>query len=304
MAKFRTRHRRNNTAGGTILRVGFFALMVIIFFFAFKKFAHLTTAGTDSIEVDYANLEAIPVDSIFFLPSVKCGNIVVHRYYALDYCEEHEMAAWVAYELLGDRLRQPWHRRPNDFRTDPKVKSGSSDLSDYFDSEFDRGHLVPAADMAFDETAISETFLMSNITPQRPGFNKGVWRELEELTRDWAKKYGHLYVVSGPVFSSDRPSTIGPNKVSIPDAFYKVLLDLTEPELKAIAFMIPNATTDQPLENFATSVDSVESVTGINFFYNLVKPRLEQELERDFDLQYWPTNPSKYRTRITSWNKQ
>ncbi len=277
---------------------------MIVFLFSFKKFSELTGGDPEPVIPDYENLEAFPVDSIFFLPSVKCGEIVTHRYYALSYCEEHELAEWVAYELLGDRLRQPWVRRTNNFREDPKIKTGTSDSGDFRGPEFDRGHLVPAADMAFNDTAMSQTFFMSNISPQRSGFNKGVWRELEELTRDWAKKYDHLYVVSGPVFTSRSTRQLGKNEVSVPDAFYKVLLDLTEPELKGIAFLIPNKTTDVPLEEFATSIDSVESVTGIDFFYNLLDPRLEKALESRFDTDLWPTNPKKYRVRVNSWNRQ
>ncbi|MAT53391.1 MAG: DNA/RNA endonuclease [Saprospirales bacterium] len=304
MAKFRTNHRRKNAAGGTIVRIGFFALIVIVFLFSFKKFSEYLDDGAEPVSLDYDNLETLPVDSIFFLPSVNCGKIITHRYYALSYCEEHELAEWVAYELLGDRLRQPWVKRTNDFREDPKIKTGTSDSRDFRGPEFDRGHLVPAADMAFNDTAMSQTFFMSNISPQRSGFNKGVWRELEELTRDWAKKFDHLYVVSGPVFTSSNPEQVGRNDVSVPDAFFKVLLDLTEPELKGIAFLIPNQTTDVPLEEFATSIDSVESVTGIDFFYNLLVPKLEEELESSFNTDLWPTNPKKYRTRVRSWNKQ
>lgn len=287
-----------------IARVGFFALIVIVFFFSFKKFSQLDFGNNDPVSPDYEDLEALPVDSIFFLPSVKCGQVVIHRYYALSYCEELEEAEWVAYELLGDRLRQPWVRRTNDFRDDPKIACGDSDSEDYRGPEFDRGHLVPAADMAFNDTAMSQTFFMSNMTPQRAGFNKGVWRELEELTRDWAKKFEHLYVVSGPVFYEKPTEEIGKSKVAVPDAFYKVLLDLTEPELKGIAFLVPNQTTDEPLERFATSIDSLESITGIDFFYNLLDPKLEEKLESEFDVSLWPTSPKKYQVRVNTWNKQ
>ena len=304
MAKFRTNHRRKNAAGGTIVRVGFFALLVIVFFFAFKKFAQLTSGDSEPASLDYDNLELVPVDSIFFLPSVNCGQVVVHKYYALSYCEEYEQAEWVAYELLGDRLRQPWVRRSNDFRPDPKIKSGTSHSRDFSGPEFDRGHLVPAADMAFNDTAMSQSFFMSNIAPQRAGFNHGVWRELEELTRNWAKDFEHLYVVSGPVFNAKAPRRVGKNNVAVPEAFFKVLLDLTEPEIKSIAFLIPNHSTDEPLEKFATSVDSVESLTGIDFFYNLLDPKLEEKLESNFNTALWPTDPKKYKVRVKSWNKQ
>ncbi len=81
----------------------------------------------------------------------------------------------------------PWVDRQGDFRPDDKVKTGSATPADYRSSGYDRGHLVPAADMAFSAEAMSATFVMSNISPQARNFNNGVWRELEELTRSWAK---------------------------------------------------------------------------------------------------------------------
>ncbi|MBI5914418.1 MAG: DNA/RNA non-specific endonuclease, partial [Bacteroidetes bacterium] len=218
--------------------------------------------------------------------------------------EKYELPEWVAYELTADRLNTQWVERSEDFRPDPKVGTGSSTLDDYRRSRYDRGHLVPAADMAFSEEAMSETFLMSNISPQEPGFNKGVWRELEELTRDWAKRNKHLYVVTGPVLSQPIQFWLGENQVAVAPAFYKVLLDLREPEVKAIGFIVPNQTSVEPIETFAVSVDEVEIRTGINFFQYLLEPELEGELEANFDVNLWETNEKKFQRRVQEWNYQ
>lgn len=306
MAKLRSSHSRKSAgeSGGMMVKVGIFSLILGALYFAFQKFSGQPHAPEEPVHEDVSNLEETGVDSIFYLPTSTTNEVIRHRFYALSYVEKYELPEWVAYELTEERLNTEWVERSNNFRPDPLVKSGSATPDDYRRTKYDRGHLVPAADMAFSEEAMSETFYLSNIAPQEPGFNKGVWRELEELTRDWAKRFKHLYVVTGPVLSQPIKFWIGENQVAVPPAFYRVLLDLREPELKAIAFVIPNETSTERLETFATSVDEVERLTGINFFPNLMEPALEAELESKFDVSLWKTNEKKYQKRVVEWNLQ
>jgi endonuclease G, mitochondrial len=97
---------------------------------------------------------------------------------------------------------------------------------------------------------------------------------------------------------------IGENQVAVAPAFYKVLLDLRDPEKKAIAFIIPNETSTERIESFATSVDEVENLTGIDFFSGLMEKSLEEELEANFDVTLWKTNDKKFQLRVENWNKQ
>ncbi len=306
MAKFRSSHNRKSAgeSSGMIVKVGLFSLILGALYFAFQKFSGSTLSEEEHVTADVENLEETGADSIFFLPTSTTGDIVRHKYYALSYVEKFELAEWIAYELTAERLNTDWVQRTNNFRPDPMVKTGSATPDDYRRTDFDRGHLAPAADMAFSTEAMSETFFLSNIAPQDPGFNKGVWRELEELTRDWARRFKHLYVVTGPVLSQPIKFWIGENQVAVAPAFYKVLLDLRQPELKAIAFIIPNETTTDRIESFATSVDEVEALTGIDFFPGLMEKSLEEELESKFDVKLWRTNDKKYEIRVNKWNRQ
>jgi endonuclease G len=145
---------------------------------------------------------------------------------------------------------------------------------------------------------------MSNISPQSRNFNQGIWRELEELTRDWAKKYKRLYIVSGPVLSVEPKGYIGKeNEVAVPTAYYKVILDLDEPEQKAIAFILDNEVNYDPLYKFATTIDEVEDLTGINFFADFMPSELEQELEGNVNIDLWPFSKKKFEERVDNWNK-
>jgi endonuclease G len=219
------------------------------------------------------------------LPLADAAEVLRHTGFSLKYSEAYEQAEWVAYELTAEETQGGWGRA-DDFRTDPAVPTGSALPEDYRGSGYDRGHLVPAGDMKWSPAAMSDSFLMSNMSPQNPSFNRGIWRTLEEKVRDWAEQNEGLYVVTGPVLADGPFPTIGANGVAVPRRFYKVLLDYREPELKAIGFVLPNEGTRLPLGAFALSVDEVEAITGLDFFAALPDP-LEELLESRCDLSLW-----------------
>ena len=119
-----------------------------------------------------ANLLAQTPD---LLPISTTGEIVKHKYYTLSYSEKNEQAEWVFY-LLTKANSVGAVERGNNFRPDPSVPTGSASLLDYRNSGYDKGHLCPAADMSFNAQAMSETFYLSNMSPQVPSFNRGIWK--------------------------------------------------------------------------------------------------------------------------------
>ncbi len=279
-----------------ITKVGIFGALVAGLYFVFNLFTGTSTPTTPESNTYQPKVE-------YFLPKAK-GALIEHEHYTLSYLEEHEQAEWVAYQLKADELKQDWVEREDAFRVDPMIETGSATPDDYYRSGYHRGHLVPAADRMFSEEAMLETFLMSNISPQASNFNKGIWRELEELTRSWAKRCQELYVITGPVLSVSPKARIGNNQVSVPQAYYKVLLDFKEPEFKAIGFVIPNQVSFDPLYDFAVSVDEVEKLTGIDFFPDLMDDELEEELESSYNLDFWEFSKQKYELRNKKWNQE
>jgi len=253
-------------------------------------------------EQEEEQLEDIESTYEKFLPTSTTYQVVDHHYYTLSYSEKYEQAEWVAYETHLDRLPKNADRT-DDFREDRDISTGSASLDDYSGSGYDRGHLAPAGDMHFSHDAMSRSFLMSNISPQDPSFNRGIWRELEEQVRDWTRGYKHLYVITGPVLTQRAKARIGDNNVAVPRSFYKVLLDYDEPELKAVGFVIPNEKSNNPLDYYAMSVDEVEELTGIDFFPNLPDD-IERKLERKYQIGRWPFDEERYNERIRLWNRQ
>ncbi|MDC1161925.1 DNA/RNA non-specific endonuclease [Tenacibaculum sp.] len=219
-----------------------------------------------------------------YLPTSTTGQVIKHRFYNLSYNEKHEQAEWVAYSLSKSDIVYTNHKRPY-FIYDPKVKTKSANYRNYKRSGYDRGHLCPAGDRRFSKEAHDETFYTSNVSPQKHNFNARIWNKLEQKTRYWAKKYNHLYVITGGVLQNDLKS-IGKEKVSVPNQFYKVLLDYTQPEIKAIAFLLPHKDSTKPLYEFVVSIDELEKQTGIDFFPNLPDP-IENKLEASTNYKNW-----------------
>lgn len=221
--------------------------------------------------------------AVDYLP-VPSDHVVKHTYYSLSYNEKFEQANWVYYTLTDEMVNGGGVERSNKFKVDPMVSSGSAKSSDYTKSGYDRGHLCPAADMGFSPTSMEESFFMSNISPQAPDFNRGIWKELETEVRKWAIKERKIYVVTGPVFS-DNKGTIGADQVLVPGYFFKIIYEETD-EPKIIAFVFPNRKSDRPLTDFAVPVDEAEKLTGFDFFSQL-PDEIENKLESRVDFSTW-----------------
>jgi len=223
-------------------------------------------------------------ESFDYLPTSTTGAVVKHNGYQLSYNEQHEQAEWVAYTLKKNDIIYTKHKRPF-FISDPKVKTKSANWRSYKNSGYDKGHLCPAGDKRYSKKAHDETFYTSNISPQKHDFNAGLWNKLEQKTRYWAKKYNHLYVVTGGILEPNL-KTIGRDKVSVPKYFYKILLDYTQPEIKAIAFLVPHKESNKPLYDFVVSIDDIEQKTGIDFFPEL-PDTIETKLESSTSYKNW-----------------
>ncbi len=195
------------------------------------------------------------------------SKIIYHSYYSLLYSEDAEQAKWVAYKLTPSFF-QNYIERTNDFREDSLILTGSSSLDDYHKSGYDRGHLAPAGSMKLNERSMSESFFMSNISPQKPSFNRGIWKRLEGKVRYWAESNDSIFVITGPIL--DHPiDTIGPNEVIVPRAFFKTLIAYKDGKARGIAFLVPHEKSDKSLYSFATSIDVIEELTGLDFYCKL-----------------------------------
>lgn len=250
----------------------FILFIAIIFFLIFA-----VSCRTPVVESGYDNL-------ILGVPGPS-DTLIEREGYALGYIEKHEQPAWVQYVLTADEVSRAMVNRSDDFRADPYVPTGSATPQDYTRSGYDRGHLAPAADMAYSARTMSESFYMSNMSPQAPQFNRGIWSKLEKLVRHFATREKRIVVVTGPILSAEKAITIGANKVSVPQYYYKAIYDTTPPE-KMIAFVMPNEGSNADLRTFVVTVDDVEVMTGLDFF-SLVPQPLQEQLESSINISAW-----------------
>jgi endonuclease G, mitochondrial len=216
------------------------------------------------------------------LPSSTTSQIYEHTYYTFSYSEKDEQAEWVYYELTPEMLKGK-QARTDDYRPDSTITTVSAQLEDYRGSGYDRGHLCPAGDMKLNYTSMTESFYLSNCSPQDRDFNAGIWNDLENKVRSWALASGRLYVVTAGVSTSNK-GKIGSNGVTVPKYFYKVLYDPINE--KMIAFLLSNENSTKPLQQFVISADSLENLTGIDFFPGL-PDSIENPMERNIDSSVW-----------------
>ncbi len=251
-------------------------------------------------------LEVLKLDGIqadlkkYGLPKIEAGEEIVHHSaMSLVYSEEHEQAKWVAHVVLPDIVKGTV-ARSNDFREDPKVKTGTAVEKDYFlkyeqkDGSFeydgfgyDRGHLAPSADFRWSKTALSESYYYSNMSPQVADFNRGKWAELEGLVRGYMyhNEGTQLYVVTGPILKEGLPVIErSVNKPSIPKLYFKAILDLKNE--RAIGFIMPNQLITYPIESFAVTLDKIEEETGLDLFHQLADD-IESRVEAQKDIKAW-----------------
>ncbi|SDP84244.1 DNA/RNA non-specific endonuclease [Desulforhopalus singaporensis] len=220
-----------------------------------------------------------------YLPlSPEGSQTITYTQFTLSYNEEHEQPNWVAYEITVEEVAMQ-RDRCDCFEKDDAVLGKSATKADYRSSGFDRGHMCPAAVNNMSEEANRESFLMSNMSPQLPSFNRGIWADLEAWVRNQVEIYGILYVVTGPVFKGVL-GAIGDNEVTIPGYFYKVLLRFDDSKPRTIAFLLPHVGATGEIKDYVVPVNTIETLTGLDFFPSL-ENSIENRVEAQYQLKKW-----------------
>jgi endonuclease G len=278
---------------------------LLLFVFSFAQQEATTTNGKKILIYQDGTWKSAQIESLSEIRPVSIANIelprpsphdqiIKHSGYFLSYNPAFHIANWVAYELTAEETVAVV-KRNDKFIPDPLLSSSTVSNADYKGSGYDRGHLAPSADMCFSYQTMAESFYLSNMAPQNPGFNRGIWSKLEAQVRQWAIDDKAVYAVTGTVLTKGLP-TIGNNMITVPAYFYKLILDYTEPDIKGIAFIMPNEGSQEPLQHFAVSIDSVERVTGTDFFYQLPDEQ-EKIIESTVDISKWSWTATKAQSK-------
>lgn len=212
--------------------------------------------------------------------------IINHIGYSTSYNCDRSIPNWVIYVLTKSELKSVCERE-GDFVSDPNAHGKKPTTRDYTGSGYDRGHMAPAADMKWSEQAMNESFYLSNVCPQSGKLNRGRWLNLENKVRDWARLYDSVMVVCGPIFTKKRAKTIGQNEISVPDAFFKIVARIdSDNKYQMLGFIFPNANCPKDIFDYTTTVDSIENVTGHDFF-ECLPDNIETQLESELITTNW-----------------
>jgi endonuclease G len=210
-----------------------------------------------------------------------------HKYYVIGYNNSNCEASYVCYLLTRKMVNNKKYSRGKlTFKRDYLLSCCYSTNTDYKKKGFDKGHLCPADDMSWSSDAMAETFYLSNVCPQNPQLNRGKWKSLEEKVRYWADENDSILIITGPIFTKDIGS-IGKHQVKIPNKFYKIIIDISYPTYKAIAFIMDNSFQEKDISSYSTSIKQVEKLSHLNFFPTFDKDEFIQGLEKQDNISLW-----------------
>lgn len=249
------------------------AACVVLLAGLFQSWSSLGGAGNSPARDDGHVFGGLPRAQRFSLRT--WVRVLENNGFTVGYSELRRNPLWVAYHARPIHRRRAY-RRPDDFRADERTLARVSPR-DYTRSGYQRGHLAPSwlIAQAYGRKAQLETFLMSNITPQKSGLNQKLWQRLEEIEADrFARWHGGVWVITGPVFGAHvRRLRSG---VEIPDAFYRIYVDeIEDGPPQVLTFIVPQTVRgEEPLDDYLSTVDEIEARTGLDFL-----PALEDALE-------------------------
>lgn len=223
------------------------------------------------------------------LPSPLTGReeqILTRKSYVVSYNKDTRQPNWVAWRLTADHTDGPVPRPVTGWHDDKEVPQPRAYYQDYRGTCWDRGHMCPAGDNKWDSTAMYETFLMTNACPQNKTLNSGIWNQIEMDCREWARKYGEIYIVCGPLFLNQEHDTIGQHNIPVPEAFFKVIVCLDENNPKGIGFICRNNEGTKKKDLYTNTIREVERITGITFFPNL-SASVSETVKSNSDITIW-----------------
>lgn len=244
---------------------------------------------TISEEESKAQSKSAFADSFFEIckPASLSGvseQMIKKKSYITSYNQDTKTPNWVAWHLTAEHTDGPIGRS-NAFHEDEEVPAPRATNDDYRGSGWSRGHLCPAGDNKWDETAMYESFSLINVCPQDAGLNSGLWNSIEIDCRNWARRYGDIFIVCGPVFYQQEHELIGTNKVCVPEAFFKVVLCLNG-EPKGLGFVVKNNAGARKRDLYYNTIDQVERITGYDFFAAL-PDSIEDRVEAHSNINDW-----------------
>ena len=270
---FKKKSHSNNRLGCIIAII----VLIPILFGVYLYCQQINTQNNNEPQTDLSLQIPLGKDLETPIPLVpRQEQIIRHSGYTVSYNKDLKIPNWVSYELTREETKGK-EKRGNRFIADPLVTGPIATNADYTRSGYDKGHMAPAADMKWSPEAMKESFYFSNMCPQHPQLNRRGWKNLEEKFLNWAIADSAIIIICGPIIEK-QPKTIGKNKVVVPQRFFKVVLSPFAKPIRAIGFLFNNEQAVEPLSSYVVTVDSIESLTNMDFFAPL-PDEIENKIE-------------------------
>lgn len=212
--------------------------------------------------------------------------------FTIQYNSSNRQPDWVEYTLTSEQVRATENtpKVPHHFMQDPILTLPQASDEDYKGAHkqygLSKGHMARHQDMKWSPQAVMESDYYTNICPQHEKLNTKLWKRIENLVRDLAAQYDSVHVICGPIFTDHSNGYIGPNRLPVPDYFFKTLLINDAAGYHAIAFLCPNCDNNFDIEDVACTVDKVESMSKIDVF-SYLPDKIESSVESYYDLKKW-----------------
>ena len=224
--------------------------------------------------------------SYVILPEGTPEQLKEYTGFTLNFNKDNHTANYVAWELLSSETTGSANRNNYDYWVDKSLEGCLDKDFAYSTYGYERGHMCPAADQKWSEAAMYDSMVMANMCPQLRSLNSGLWGSLENTERSWAKKYGAIWIIAGPLYADSDDLYIGRAKARVASSYFKAFLYLDEKNTKAIAFVFQNGSNPGNIKDYAMSIDDLEILTGYDFF-SALPDSIENAVEATFDFASW-----------------
>lgn len=284
---FHNRNKDNKRSFSPFGSYAFVVGIIVVILISVGSIAYCTAAARRDIANARKRMSQTDTSRLtkVIAPNMADGEMLYFPGFDVYYSNDNRQPYYVSWALTPEHVRANNVSRSNNFHPEPSV-SKSAELNDYRRSGFDRGHMAPAGDFKYSQEAQDATFSLANITPQHHDLNTRAWKNLEEQCRKWALRDSTLYIVCGPILSDYLTESIGDNKVTVPERFFKVVLAPYADPPRAIGFIMPNQVVPGGVQATVVTVDQVEEITGYDFFSEL-PDEIENAVESNSKYSLW-----------------
>lgn len=280
MVKLRTNHGYSRSGANVARLIIIAGCLIALILYVLKE-------GTDGIlSVDSSSQ---PVEARFFLPSGGKGQVFHYPDFSYSFIVEESHPEWIAFSLTSTIFDSLHNTSVLEYIPDPNIKDFWLDVDHAAESGYIAECYLPFH--LFHQSGNIDAYkpIITMMCPVDTGFHKGLWKEIQFFITQNVERKGELLVVVGPLFTKEK-RYFSEYPFPIPDQYFFTILYTAPGEERAIGFILPNTKNYKTLSDYAVTIDSLEVVTGLNFFNQFLEVEQEKSIETEYDFSLWQSD--------------